>query len=125
MKAKADANRYELKGDYIREKSREYYRKKKIKLSEAAALESKKKKAAYDSKRYKCKKDEISSNAKERYRKKEKPENVYYKKTMAIDGISQKKAANVPCIFIPDPRQLTGQTDIIKNLCRFQIFIKK
>jgi len=63
MKAKADAKRYELKRDYIREKSREYYRKKKIKLSEAAALESKKKKAAYDSKRYKCKKDEISSKA--------------------------------------------------------------
>ena len=120
MKAKADAKRYELKRDYIREKSREYYRKKKIKLSEAAALESKKKKAAYDSKRYKCKKDEISSKAKERYRKKEKPEKVYYEKTMAIDGISQKKAANVPCIFIRDPRQLTGQTDIIEICVDFK-----
>ena len=121
MKAKADAKRYELKGDYtVREKSREYYRKKKIKLSEAAALESKKKKAAYDSKRYKCKKDEISSKAKERYRKKEKPEKVYYEKTMAIDGISQKKAANVPCIFIRDPRQLTGQTDIIEICVDFK-----
>ena len=34
---------------------------------------------------------------------------------MAIDGVqSQNKAANVPCIFIRDPRHLTGQIDIIE-----------
>lgn len=95
MKAEADAKRYEMKGDYIREKSREYYRKKKVELSEAAALKSKKKKAAYDSKRYKCKRDELNSKAKERYHKKAKPEKVYYERTMAIDGVrSRNKAAN-------------------------------
>ena len=114
MKAEADAKRYEMKGDYIREKSREYYRKKKVELSEAAALKSKKKKAAYDSKRYKCKRDELNSKAKERYHKKAKPEKVYYERTMAIDGVPRRnKAANVP-IFIRDPRHLTGQIDIME-----------
>ena len=69
-KAEADAIRYQLKRDEIRKKSNEYYRRRKAELSEAAALDLKRKKAIYDSQRYQSKRDEINNKSKERYRKK-------------------------------------------------------
>ena len=70
MKAEANAKNYQLKRDKIRKKSNEYYRRMKAELSEAAALELKRKKAMYDSKRYNSKRDEINNKSKERYQEK-------------------------------------------------------
>lgn len=70
MRAKAAAERYQLKKDEIRKKSNKYYRKMKEKLSEAAAREHKRKKAIYDFERYNSKREEINNKSKERYHKK-------------------------------------------------------